>query len=80
MTTAEKDLRCAVPESDDFVCVGTERDAEGAGQTEIGQLQVAFLVDEQILRFEVTVQDAVGMAVAGTLEELEREFLDLRSC
>jgi hypothetical protein len=80
LATAEKDLRCAVPQSDDFVCVGTERDTECAGQAEIRQLQVALLVDEQVLRFEVTVQDAVGVAVAGSLEELEREFLDLKSC
>ena len=80
LATTEKDLRCAVPESDDFVCVGTERDTECAGQTEIGQLQVALLVDEQVLRLEVTVQHAVGVAVAGSLKELEREFLDLRSC
>lgn len=77
LATTEKDLRCAVPESDDFVCVGTERDTECAGQTEIGQLQVALLVDEQVLRLEVTVQHAVGVAVAGSLKELEREFLDL---
>ena len=80
LATTEKDLRCAVPESDDFVCVGTERDTECAGQTEISQLQVALLVDEQVLRLEITVQDAVGVAVAGSFEELEREFLDLRSC
>ena len=70
LTTTEKNLRCAVPESDDFVCVSAERDTECAGQTEIGQLEVAFLVDEQVLWFEVTVQDTVGVAVAGSLEKL----------
>jgi hypothetical protein len=80
LTTTEENLRCAVPESDDFMCVGTERDTERARQTEISQLQVALLVDEQVLRFEITVQDAVGVAVAGSLEQLERELLDLRSC
>jgi len=80
LTTTEKDLRCAVPESDDFVCVGTERDTECASQTEISQLQVALLVDEQVLRLEVAMQDAVGVAVAGSLQELKGELLDLRSC
>lgn len=60
--------------------VGAERDTECASETEIGELEVAFLVDEQVLGLEVTVEDAVGVAVAGALEELERESLDLKRC
>ena len=78
LATTEKDLRCAVPESDDLVGVSAERNTKGASQTKIGQLQVALLVDEQVLRLQVTVQDAVGMAVARALEELESELLDLQ--
>lgn len=58
--------------------VGAERNTEGASQTEIGQLQVALLVDEQVLWLQVTVQDAVGVAVARALEELKSELLDLQ--
>jgi hypothetical protein len=60
------------------VGVSAERNTEGAGQTKIGQLQVALLVDEQVLRLEITVKDAVGVAVARALEELEGELLDLQ--
>jgi hypothetical protein len=78
LATTKQNLRRAVPEGDDLVSVSTERNTEGASETKIGQLQVALLVDEQVLRLEVTVQDAVGMAVASALEELKGELLDLQ--
>ena len=78
LATTEQNLRRAVPEGDDLVSVGAERNTEGASETKIGQLQVALLVDEQVLRLEVAVQNAVGVAVASALEELKGEFLDLQ--
>ena len=78
LAATEQNFRRAVPECDDLVSVSAERNTKGASQTKIGQLQVALLVDEQVLRLQVTVQDAVGMAVARALEELESELLDLQ--
>ena len=78
LATTKQNFGRAVPESNYFVGVSAERNTEGASQTEIGQLQVALLVNEQVLRLEVTVQDAVGVAVARALEELKGEFLDLQ--
>lgn len=70
LAATEQDFGRAVPESDDLVSVSAERNTESAGQTKIGQLEVAFLVDEQVLRLQVTVQNTVGVAVARTLKEL----------
>ena len=78
LTTTEQNFGRAVPESDDLVSVSAERNTECAGQTKIGQLQVAFLVDEQVLRLQVTVQDTVGVAVARAFEELKGKLLDLQ--
>lgn len=78
LATTEQNFGRAVPESDDLVGVSAERNTEGASQTEICQLQVAFLVDEQVLWLQVTVENAVGMAVARALEELKSELLDLQ--
>ena len=78
LAATEQNFGRTVPESDDLVGVSAERNTKGASQTKIGQLQVALLVDEQVLRLQVTVQDAVGMAVARALEELESELLDLQ--
>ena len=77
LAATEQNFRSAVPESNDFVGVSAKWDTKGASKTEISQLQVALFVDEQVLRLEVTVEDTVSMAVAGTLEELEGELLDL---
>jgi hypothetical protein len=38
-------------------------------------LQITSLVDEQVLRLEVTMQDTVGVAVVETFDELVGEFL-----
>jgi len=78
LAATEQNFGRAVPESDDLVSVSAERNTKGAGQTKIGQLQVALLVDEQVLRLEITVKNAVGVAVARALEELKSELLDLQ--
>lgn len=57
--------------------IGAERDAEGTSQTEVGNLEVPSGVDEEILGFEIAVEDAVGVAVFDTGHELMGELLDL---
>ena len=59
--------------------VGAEGDAEGAGEAEVGEFEVAGGVDEEVLGLQVAVQDAVGVAVVDSGEELGGEFLDLDS-
>jgi uncharacterized protein (UPF0212 family) len=58
------------------VGVCAEGHAKGAGQPKVGELEVAVLVDEQVLGLEVAVQDAVGVAVAHALAQLHHELLD----
>ena len=57
------------------MCVGSHRNAEGACKAEVGELQVVVLTDQQVLRLEVTVEDAMGMAVEEARGELMCEFL-----
>lgn len=59
--------------------VGAEGDAKGAREAEIGKFEVAVAVDEEVLGFQVAVEDAVGVAVSDAGEELGGEFFDLRS-
>lgn len=42
-----------------------------------GYLQVPSFVNEQILRFQISVQDTVGMAEVQAFDELICEFLDV---
>jgi hypothetical protein len=49
----EKNFGSAVPESHDFVGEGANRETESTGEAEIGKLQSAGLVDEEILGLEV---------------------------
>ena len=57
--------------------VSPERHAEGSCQTEVGEFEVAVFIDEEVLGFQVAVENAVGVAVADAGEELGGEFLDL---
>lgn len=63
----------------DLVGVGAQRDAEGAREAKVGELEVVPFVDQQVLRLEVAVQDAVGMAVEQAGVELPGEFLRKRA-
>ena len=46
-------------------------DTEGAGQSEVSQLQVVVLpVDEQVLRLQITMKYPMHMAVCNALQHL----------
>ena len=52
---------------------GVNRNTECASKAEIAQLQLAFPVDEKVLRFEVSVQNSVLVTERSTLEKLVHE-------
>lgn len=74
VSRAEQDFGSSVPEGDDFMCVGAERNTEGASKTEVGKFEVTFFVDQQVLGFEIAVKDAVCVAVVKTSNELVCEL------
>ena len=57
--------------------VCAERNAECACEAEVCEFEVTGTVDEEVLGFQVAVEDAVRMAVAHAGEELGGELLDL---
>jgi hypothetical protein len=50
-------------ESAYLVCVRAQGDAKRARESKVSQLEIVPLVDEEILRFEVTMQDPMRVAV-----------------
>ena len=72
---AKQDIGCTVPQSDDLVSEVLDRDAEGASETEICQLQQTFSVDEQVLRLEVSMEHFVPMTLLYSVQELIQVFL-----
>ena len=67
---AEEDLGGAVPQRDDLVRVRPDGEGEGARQAEVCELDGAAVVDEQVLRLEVAVEDAMGVAVGDAGQQL----------
>ena len=67
---AEEHVGGAVPEGDNFIGERIDGDAEGPGEAKVGEFELAFVVDQEILRFEVTVEDPIVMAKGDALEEL----------
>jgi len=61
-----------------LVGVCPERNTKRARKAKVAQLEVAFLVDEEVLGLEIAVKDAVGVAVVQALDELVAELL--RGC
>lgn len=57
--------------------VCAEWDAEGASETEVSDLKIAFRIDKEVLGFEVAVENTVGVAVTNARHELCGELLDL---
>ena len=73
---AEEDVGSAVPERHDLVAEGINWDSEGAGKAKIRKLELAVVVDQEILGFEVAVEDAVVVAERYAVQELPHEALD----
>jgi hypothetical protein len=58
------------------MCVCAQRRRHSARQAEVGELDFLVVsVDQQILRLEITMEDAVRVAVRQTGQELKHEFL-----
>lgn len=55
--------------------VCSQWNTEGTSKTKVSQLQVSLFVDQEILRFEITMENSVRMAEVKTLDELVGEFL-----
>ena len=70
---AEEHVGGAVPEGDDFIGECIDGDAKGTGKAKVGELELAFVVDQKVLRFEVAVEDAIVMAEGDALEKLVHE-------
>ena len=78
MLRAKQDLGASVPEGDDLVSVCLDRESEGSGQAEIGELDcLAVAANEQVLWLQVSVENAVRMQENERLQNLIQEALAL---
>lgn len=74
----EENFGASVPECDDFVSVGLDRETEGTRETEVSKFDhSAGRVDKQVLRLQVTVEDSVLMQVDQSEQDLVQEALCL---
>lgn len=78
LTPSKQNLRRTIPESYDFVGIGSKRDSKSTSKTEISQLEVAIAVDEQILGLKIAMQDPMTVAVSHALAQLAHKLLDHR--
>ena len=46
------------------------------GETKVGEFELALVVDEQVLRFEITVEDSILVAEGYAAEKLPHEGFD----
>ncbi len=74
-TAAQQHVRSSVPERHHLVREGVDGDAECPRQTEVGELQLAILVYQEILGLEISMQDLALVAKGNAAEELVGERL-----
>lgn len=55
--------------------IGPHWDTEGPGKTEVGQLQIVALIDQEILWLEIPMEDAMRVTVKQSRCELVSESL-----
>lgn len=58
-----------------LVRVGTQGNTKGACKPKVCQLQIARLIDEQVLRLEISVEDTMSVAIVNSTKQLICEFL-----
>lgn len=75
-TRAEENVWRTIPQGDDFVGKGVDRNAESASETKVSKLELALVVDEKILRLEIAMEHAILVAECNSLEQLIHERLD----
>lgn len=59
--------------------ISPHRNTKRARQPEIREFEVVAIIDEQILRFQIAMQNPVRMAVQKARVQLMREFLFIQS-
>lgn len=59
-----------------FMCVCAEWDTKSPCETEIRQLQVPLIIDQQILWLQVTMQHPMRMTILDPRHKLQHELLD----
>ena len=74
---AHQDIGSSIPKSDDLVCEVLDGNSERTRQTEIGELENSFLVDEEVLGLEVSMKDFVLVALGDSVEQLVEIGFDL---
>lgn len=56
--------------------VRPQGNTECSGQSEVGEFQIAFTVNQKILRLQIPMQDTVAVAVTDPFHQLGHELLD----
>ena len=58
------------------MCVGLNWETEGSSQTEICQLNISMLINQEVLRLQITMHHSMSVAIGCSLEDLISETLD----
>ena len=75
-SATKQDIRSTIPQGYNFVGESVDRNTKSSGKTKISEFELTFIVDEEILRFQVPVKNAVFVAKGDPLEQLMHERAD----
>lgn len=70
---AQENLRRTVPKRLNLMSQGLDGETEGSGQAKVSNLEGSSLINEQILRLEIAMDDAPRVAVIESIAKLIEE-------
>ena len=65
---SKQNFRCTIPQSNNFMTVWTQRNAESASKTKISELEKTICINKQILRLQVTMKNAMTVAISKSIK------------
>lgn len=72
----EKNFRSSVPKGNYFMSISFHWETKGSCETEISKLNVAVLINQEILRLKISVHNSVSVAISSSLQNLISETLN----
>ena len=73
MGGSQKNLECSIPKSNNLVSITLQWDSEGSSKTKVSNLENPLLLfKKKVLGFEITMEDAMTVAVGNAFAKLEK--------
>jgi hypothetical protein len=72
---SQEDFRSSVPKGFDFMGQSTNRYTEGSSKTKISKLDLSILINQEILRLQISMDNSLAVTMVKSIEDLIKIWL-----